>query len=255
MEIKLEPKQIAVTLLWIVAVLTLINSVVVFFYFYLDDDSVFGLVDLFDFAIEGNIPTFYSATAILFSSALLALVTRANWHKPDGNRFYWLALTMLFLFLAFDEAAAIHEGIGDYFERFIHAEGYLYFMWVVPYGIATIGIGLVFLRFVLGLPRQTRTRFIAAGIIFLSGAVGLEMLGAREADLYSTDTVTYCVLYTFEELFEMLGIVLFIYALLCHLTNEIGSVRVVMHPPGGNGNSSVRGAQLPAESESVSITE
>ena len=231
MEIRVEPKQIAVGLLRVVAVLTVINSVVIFFYFYLNDDSVYGLVDLFDFAIEGNIPTFYSAVAILFCSALLALITYANWYRPGGHRLYWLALSGIFLFLAFDEAVAIHEVVGDYFERFLRAEGVFYFMWVVPYGIATVVLGLVFLRFVLALPRQTRLCFIAAGTIFLSGAIGLEMLGAREADLYGTDTITYCVLYTFEEMFEMLGIVLFIYALLSYLTGETGRISLSLEPP------------------------
>ena len=34
--------------LWAAAALTLINSVLLFFYFYLDDDELFGLIDLFD---------------------------------------------------------------------------------------------------------------------------------------------------------------------------------------------------------------
>lgn len=61
MQVTVNPKQVAITLLWIVGVLTIINCVVIFLYFYLDDTEVFGLVDLFDFANEHNIPTFYSA--------------------------------------------------------------------------------------------------------------------------------------------------------------------------------------------------
>jgi hypothetical protein len=57
------------------------------------------------------------------------------------------------------------------------------------------------------------------------------MFGAREADLYGTDTITYCVLYTFEELFEMLGIVLFNYALLTYLVELTGGVRLVLELP------------------------
>jgi hypothetical protein len=174
---------------------------------------------------------------MLFAAALLTLITRLNWRKQNGDRFYWLVLTCMFLFLAFDEAVAIHETIGDYFELYLDASGYFYYMWVVPYGIAVGVFGVIFLRFVLRLPAHTRKRFIAAGTIFLSGALGLEMLGAREADLNSTETVMYCVLYTFEELFEMLGIVLFIYALSCHLTDETGQVSLVLDVPGGKAGS------------------
>ncbi len=228
MEIKVDPKQVAIAFLWVAAVLTLINSVLLFFYFYLDDDELFGLIDLFDFAIEGNIPTLYAAVAILFCSALLALITHANWHRPDGRRFYWLGLTILFLFLAIDEGAAIHEAVGSYLERYLSAKGFLYYLWVVPYGIATVVLGLVFLKFVWELPKNTRVRFIVAGVIFLTGVLGIEMLGAREADLHGTETVAYCILYSLEEMLEMLGIILFIYALLSHLAQETGRLSVVL---------------------------
>jgi len=228
MDIRVEPKKLATTLLWIIAVLTVIHSVVLFLYFYWEDDYVFGLVDLFDFDIEGNFPTFYSAFAMLLATGLLALITHANWKREGGHRFYWLSLTCIFLFLTFDEATAIHETIGSYFEDYLDASGFLYFMWVVPYGVAVMVLGVLFLKFVLSLPAQTRNLFIAAGAIFLSGAMGLEVFGAREADLNGTETITYCVLYTFEELLEMLGIVLFIYALASHLTAEVGPVRLVL---------------------------
>jgi hypothetical protein len=228
MEIKVEPKQVAIAFLWVAAVLTVINSVLLFFYFYLDDDELFGLIDLFDFAIEGNIPTLYAAVAILFCSALLALITHANWHRPDGRRFYWLGLTILFLFLAIDEGAAIHEAVGSYLERYLSAKGFLYYLWVVPYGIATVVLGLVFLKFVWELPKNTRVRFIVAGVIFLTGVLGIEMLGAREADLHGTETVAYCILYSLEEMLEMLGIILFIYALLSHLAQEMGRLTIVL---------------------------
>jgi len=233
MELRMNPRQVVVFSLRIVAVLTVINCVEIYFYFYLDDTSVYGLVDLFDFAIEGNIPTFYSAVAILFCSALLALISYANWQRPDGDRFYWVGLAILFLFLAVDEAVAIHEAVGDYFEQIFDASGFLYYMWVLPYGIATIVLGLVFLKFLWNLPRSTRARFIEAGGIFVTGAIGMEMLGAREADLNGTETVLYCVLYTIEELLEMLGIVLFIYALLSHFTQDTGRVSLVLELPHG----------------------
>ena len=87
----------------------------------------------------------------------------------------------------------------------------------MPYGLATVVIGLAYLKFVWALPGRTRLHFIMAGVIFLTGALGVEMLGAREADLYGYDTVIYCFLYSVEEMLEMLGVVLFIYALLSYL--------------------------------------
>ncbi len=231
MEIKVDPRQVAVAFLSVAAVLTVINSVLLFFYFYLGDDELFGLIDLFDFDIEGNVPTLYSAVSVLFCSALLALITRVNWRKPDGKRFYWLGLTILFLLLAIDEGTAIHEEISTFLERYMDARGVLYFLWVVPYGIAMAVLALAYSKFVWELPKETRARFVMAGVIFLTGALGIEMLGAREADLNGYDTVTYCVLYSLEEMLEMLGIILFIYTLLSHLARETGRLSVVLELP------------------------
>jgi len=110
----------------------------------------------------------------------------------------------------------------------MNARGALYFLWVVPYRVATLVFALAFLKFVWGLPKDTRARFVAACVIFLTGALGTEMFGAREADLHAYYTVTYCVLYSLEEMLEMLGIILFIYALLLHLAKETGRLSVVL---------------------------
>ncbi len=154
---------------------------------------------------------------LLLCAVLLAIHARRSRLNRDGNRFYWAILSAIFCFLAVDEIAGIHENLSDHLETFMEARGVLYFLWVIPYGIATILLGLLYLRFVWRLPPPIRKRFIFAGIVFLAGALGFEMLGAREADINSVETVAYCALYTIEESLEMLGAILFLSALLIHL--------------------------------------
>ncbi len=62
------------------------------------------------------------------------------------------------------------------------------------------------------------------GLIFLGGTIGVEMISAAAADAVGTDNVLYSSLYTVDELLEMLGIVLFLYALFCHLAEETGGL-------------------------------
>jgi hypothetical protein len=69
-------------------------------------------------------------------------------------------------------------------------------------------------------------RFIIAAILFVSAAMGLDMLSGREADMYGTRTITYCILYTLEELLEMVAVIIFIHALLDYIEAEIGTIQI-----------------------------
>jgi len=91
------------------------------------------------------------------------------------------------------------------------AEGALYFFWVIPYGIASAMLALLYFRFVWQLPNLTRARFIAA-------------------DRSGYDSVSNTLLYWIEEVLEMFGIVLFLYALLAHLAEETGGLVLRISP-------------------------
>ncbi len=216
-ELKIDPRRVAYVLLWVVMILVVFNTFLLGLHFWLGESAPDQLAEYFDLDIEGNIPTLYSAVSVLACSGLLALIARINWDRPDGKRYYWLGLSILFLFLAVDEGAAIHEELSDFLEQYMDARGPLFFLWVIPYGIATLVLAFVYLRFLWSLPSATRKRFILAALLFIGGALGFEMLSAIAADRSGYDTVAYSALYTIEETLEMVGIVVFLYALLCHL--------------------------------------
>ena len=49
------------------------------------------------------------------------------------------------------------------------------------------------------------------------------MLGARHFESNGTENVVYAMLYTCEQLLEMLGVALFIHALVAYVSNEFQS--------------------------------
>jgi len=234
MKIELEPVQVTLAFLYTVLVLTLLNGITMALYFYLVDYDFYVVSDYFDFGVEGNIPTFYSAFAILVCSGLLAVITKARWHVPGGKGGYWLGLAIMFLVLALDEAAEIHEWASNIMDTYMTGEGYLYYLWVLPYSVIVLVIGLIYLRFVFSLPRQTRNLFIIAGVTFIAGAIGFEMISANAVEELGEDSVVYTVLYTIEELLEMLGIVIFLHALLRYITEELGGLELTLSLPGGD---------------------
>jgi len=87
---------------------------------------------------------------------------------------------------------------------------------------------LVYLKFTLELPKSTAVLFILSGTIYLTGAIAFDMFGGREAELHGYDSTTYSILYTIEELLEMTGVVVLIYALLSYIERQFGYIRITL---------------------------
>lgn len=217
MLLSLSRRKIVTTLIACAAVLVLIHSVVLAIYFYVGDEDVFDFVRLVDLDYEGNLPTLFSVLLFELNSVLLYLVYRFARDQNQTNGAYWLGLAIIFLYLGIDEGSRLHEELGDFTENFIDAEGFLYFPWVVPYAIAMLVATAVYFKFFLSLERPLQIRLFLCAVLFLSGAVGIEMFSAREADISGTSSLAYSVLYTIEESLEMAGLILFIDTLLLKL--------------------------------------
>ena len=73
----------------------------------------------------------------------------------------------------------------------------------------------------LDLPVRIRILFIIAGSIYVMGAMGLELVGGYHADTYGVRNTTYVVLVSIEEILEMIGVVIFIYALMSYISSML----------------------------------
>jgi len=221
-EFSLNPGRVIKIMLTIIIVLAALHISQLVVFFEVGDPDKFDFIEMIDFDYEANLPSFYSSAAILFCAALLWLISSHKRKERLPFRFHWLGLAIIFSLLGLDEAISLHEELGDFTERFelFDAHGYLYFAWVVPYAIALTLFVLAYVRFVLALPRSTGLLFVISGVMFVAGAMGIELISANEADLNGTDTVFYSVLYTAEELCEMFGIVIFCYALMRYIESE-----------------------------------
>ncbi|WP_019555778.1 hypothetical protein [Thiomicrorhabdus arctica] len=223
MELTIQPMKVSKIMLSIIAVLALLHITQVSAFLYIGDKEVFDWIRMLDFDYEGNLPTLYSSGALGLSALLLWVISRHRKQMRQDYR-HWLVLCFIFIFLALDEGVVIHEKIGDLTEQYINASGFLYFAWIVPYGILMTVFVLSYLKFLFQLPRNTAIQMVIAGVLFITGAVGLEMFSGVEAELHNTSTIKYTVLYTLEELLEMIAIVIFVNALLKYIGREIGDI-------------------------------
>jgi hypothetical protein len=227
MDMETSPRRILVVLLSIISLLVLANIVGIVSTFAFGQDSAFGLFHLFDLNNERNIPTLFSSLQLVVAALLLFLF--GSKHRTSGNSYIaWLLLAMIFLFLAVDETASIHERLSDPMRALTGPSGLLYFPWVIPYGIGVLVLLIGFSGFLMRLPTSVKQWFFASGAIYIAGAIGFEMLSARHKELYGPDNVAYALYYTCEETLEMIGIAIFIYALLRYACATFDGISIAM---------------------------
>lgn len=179
---------------------------------------------LFNASGEQNFPSLYSASALLLCSILLAIIAYAKKVARERYVRHWRALSILFLYLSLDEFLSFHEGMSEPLRSAFDTSGFLYFSWVIPGAIFTLICLLLFLRFLTHLPAKTRRLFLIAGTIFVSGAIGMEVVDGKYASFYGEQNMTFAILTSIEEFLEMLGIIVFIYALLLYISSYIKGV-------------------------------
>ncbi len=220
MEIRIEPGRFALSLLLIAIALLIAHVTGAVASHVFHHQQVFGLVDSFDMNVENNVPTFFSAFILVTSAVLLTVITSQS--TADRYAGHWKWLVIIFTFMAIDEDAALHELLIEPVRDLLPVSGPLYFAWVIPYGLAVLAIGVLYLRFVWSLTARTRGLFIAAGSLYLAGALGFESIGGWYFSRHGeTEDLRYSLLVATEEFLEMSGIILFIYALLDYLRDRL----------------------------------
>ena len=108
MNIDLTPRLILRRFCLCILFLLLANIVGVIFRLFLGHPRVYGLVPLFDFNTEANMPTFFSSLIFILCAILLWLI--AVHHNSTGSSsMSWMGLAVLFVFLSVNEIAFLHE--------------------------------------------------------------------------------------------------------------------------------------------------
>lgn len=189
-------------------------------------DAAIHFKELFTVNSEGRVPTWYSAAALLLCASLLLVI--GCFGAARRFRLHWLSLSAIFLFISMDEASGLHDEMSGYLYQLMPTGGALYNTWVVPAGIGVILLGVWMWRFILSLPRTTQGLFVLAAFMYVGGALGLEIVGSIYLTThdFNSKTPTYALLATLEELFEMSGVAVFVYALLSYIQSQRIELRV-----------------------------
>ena len=189
-------------------------------------DHVWGLVPLFNFGLEANVPTFYESSLFMLNGLLFLFLWRLG-NPGDKERKVWLLLAVVFFFLAVDEFAMVHELLIAPVRQNLRTGGLLFFAWVMPYLVLVVFLGAWIAPSLWRLGTRLRLLFGMSAAVFVSGAVGLEMLGGRYYQSQGqTVDLTYRLFQTAEEAMECTGLLILTYTLLELVSTRVSKVQI-----------------------------
>jgi hypothetical protein len=181
----------------------------------------------FGLGFEKNIPATFSTLLLTLSAGLLVRIGFETRMQRGGDSFAWWVLAFGFFVMAMDEFFAWHERLVLPCARGLVHFGWepghfgpFAFAWVVPGLIMVFGVALGFSRFVWRLPTKTRVRVLFAGGVYLTGVLGMEMVGGWYYESHNQIDRWYLMIAIVEELLEMIGLLLFIRAMLDFLDTK-----------------------------------
>ncbi|GAX41272.1 hypothetical protein NIES4075_22410 [Tolypothrix sp. NIES-4075] len=119
------------------------------------------LAGIFNVDFEQNIPSVYSAAALLFCSFLLFIIAYAKKVAGEPRQMQWRALSIIFLYLSGDEFMSLHEKFMDPVHNTLKTSGIFHFAWVIPGAIFVVICLLAFEGKCDLLARQAEERIYA----------------------------------------------------------------------------------------------
>jgi hypothetical protein len=234
-EIPLAPGAVTQFLLRVVVCLVVLSSLsLITLHLFPDAKLAYYFGKAFNLDVEKNIPTLYSCLALLFSSLLLGAIAYAKNLDSDRYKQHWKILSFIFLFLSLDEAGQLHEKLIYPMRSLLNATGVLYFTWIVPMVFLVAIFLLSYTKFLFHLPVSIKKLFVAAAALYIGGGIGMELLGGYIASQTGEQGLSYVIETTIEESLEMLGIVVFIHALISYIKTYLGGVSWNIYISGRN---------------------
>ncbi len=179
----------------VIALLLVCTHLALYCYHYLSEKLPWLLRQLFDLDEENNLPTWFSHFLLLNNAFVLCIIAS---NLAQEKRYYWWALAIGFLVLSIDEVAGLHETFHSAID----------FNWAIPAGILVAITGTIFIPFLRSLDRRLATIYLTSGVIFISGALIIELL----SEDMRTKSLEYALATALEESMEMAGALIFLWA-------------------------------------------
>lgn len=226
-QIRIDPRVITRLNLCIVAILAILDLGVFWVNYHLSfrrPPFMEWLQSFVTMNSETNLPTWYSSMLIAICGVLLWVIAISFW--KDSQRTFsvqWVILATAILLVSLDEFTMLHEQAGALMFRY----DWVYSIplvsdrpWVIPVLAGCIIFFSAMVPFLAKLPRATLVGFVIAGLVYVSGAVVVELLTPEIIGRWLTHRQGR-VLPVIEESLELTGFILFLRAILAYMAESV----------------------------------
>src|SRR5260221_14428329 len=229
MQITVSLRRVRALLVAVIVVLAIAGFFAEYARYVLNSKSV--LVDYFSLSEEQNVPTWWSSFLLLACAVVLWTIAATKTPRTGDFRKHWIVLGAIFCYMSLDELVEIHEWLNNV-PALENLHGLVHYGWVIPAGIVVLVFALSYLKFLLHLPRETRVKVAWAGVLYVGGALGIELLLGVWTDRHGELNLAWALIDLIEEAGEMVGSSLFLYALLEYLGRSHPDLRIAIRSRG-----------------------
>lgn len=166
---------------------------------------------------EANLPALFSTLLLLFAALVIGAIAAVKRRLRDRFAHTWTGLALLAAYLGIDEGASLHEKWTEPMADLFQTGGILHYAWVIPYSLLMITVLFASLRLLTSLPSTVRIGLIMSGIVYVGGALGMELAEGWVRTNLGRENFLMEVLITIEDGLEMAGVILLISTLLRYI--------------------------------------
>lgn len=210
----------------ILIVLVILNCAGIAFGYFTGHHSVYGIIGLVYFDSQGGLPFYFSSICLLLTSSLLIIIYREHKQNNLFDKNYWLVLSIGFLIMSIDEYVGIHRILSKVIREFFPVGQLFYFAWVIPGIILCLILCLYFLNFYLRLPRRFKVSFGISAVLFVGGAIGIEILDGFFVPAENDANLIYSILVTLEQTMEWGAVLMFLYSLTEYMKSYLKTIPI-----------------------------
>lgn len=212
--VTIRPRTIFIAIGVVVVALAGANVVVGVFR-QLTDQPATGL-DVFDLNAEQSISSWFSSALLLVAAALTAAIAV----RARTMTWRWAGLAAMLLLASIDETIAVHERLSEPIGNLLNISDSFPFAWVLPFIVVGAALFPTYLGLLRSLDRQYQVLFVLSAVVYLGGAVGLEIVGGFLFEAFGPGIATELEVIV-EESAEMLGMGLLISSLYQLLSDRL----------------------------------